>query len=353
MPYKNQQTEKEIVSIYLINPNIAEINRRFGTCHATVRRILKKHNLYMPVEKPKPINIDEVQQLYNQGLSGKTIAQKIGSKYTTFVNWCRDNGFDLTKERKYPPRPHDDVNKFLELDKTEFWKNIDITGLKLRAYAKYFIDDNLFENIDNEYKAYILGYMYADGNSHDGAFQATSTDLDILEKMKYCLKFSGKIRIARTHENGNIYYNLYCRCSKICYDLNEKGCPERKSLILKFPDESILPKHLTHHFIRGYFDGDGSIFVSRIKGWDEWAMAFVGTREFMEGVAKHLSFPVRYTQTREGRNNWTITFCKLEYLKQAINYMYKDATLAMTRKAKLADECLQYIYEHQLYKGKI
>ena len=39
----------------------------------------------------------------------------------------------------------------------------------------------------------------------------------------------------------------------------------RKSLVVKFPHESILPKNLLHHFIRGYFDGDGSIVNSSGK----------------------------------------------------------------------------------------
>ena len=30
-------------------------------------------------------------------------------------------------------------------------------------YRKYFFDFNFFEKIDNEYKAYWLGFMYADG----------------------------------------------------------------------------------------------------------------------------------------------------------------------------------------------
>ena len=32
------------------------------------------------------------------------------------------------------------------------------------------------------------------------------------------------------------------------------GCVPRKSLIITLPS---IPKNLMHHFIRGYFDGDG------------------------------------------------------------------------------------------------
>lgn len=52
------------------------------------------------------------------------------------------------------------------------------------------------------------------------------------------------------------------RSQKTVDDLKQLGCIERKSLILKFPTEEQVPFDLLHHFIRGYFDGDGSIFYT-------------------------------------------------------------------------------------------
>ena len=44
------------------------------------------------------------------------------------------------------------------------------------------------------------------------------------------------------------------------------GCTPKKSLTLKFPDISIFKNmDLIRHFIRGYFDGDGSVFISNEK----------------------------------------------------------------------------------------
>lgn len=42
-------------------------------------------------------------------------------------------------------------------------------------------------------------------------------------------------------------------------DLINLGCIPRKTLVLKFPNESTVPKQLIKHFIRGYMDGDGCI----------------------------------------------------------------------------------------------
>lgn len=345
------EQEQDIIKMYTNNQSITSINNKYGTCHETIRNVLKKYNIYKQIEKPKEFSTEKVELLYDSGLNGKTIARELGIKYTTFISWCRRNNFDLSKRRKYPERPNDDIKKVVNLNKTKFWKNIDFCGLELRPYAKYYLDENFFEKIDNEQKAYLLGYWYADGNVFKTSCQATSVDMDVLEKAKYCMKFSGKIKTKKSKKNNNLYNTLYIRSSKLTSCLIGMGCVENKSLVLKFPSSDIVPEHLIHHFIRGYFDGDGSIFCGKSKKWDEWAITFVGTKEFMEGIEKHLNIPVRYVKTKSKGNNWVITFCKLEYMKSALEYMYKDATITMNRKAELANQCMQYIYEHQLYKG--
>lgn len=343
--------DNPIVQAYLDGKSLTQIARENGHCCLYIKNILVKNNIYKPPQKPNPINKKEVISLYNQGMNGKNIALRLGIKYTTFIGWAKRNKITL-RQREYKTRPKDDIAKLVEINKTNYWYDIDYDK-SLRNFAKYHLDSTFFNKIDSEEKAYILGYWYADGNVYKTSLQATSMDLDILQKIKYYLKFSGPIRSKRSSQNNNIYYNIYIRCAEMAKSLINNGCPEKKSLILKFPPTDILPQHLVHHFIRGYFDGDGSIFCSMSKGHPEWAMGFVGTKEFMDGVVEHLNIPVRYNQTRPGRNNWTITFCKSEYLEKVLHYMYKDAHISMNRKTILADQCLQYIYEHKLYKGKI
>ncbi len=80
-------------------------------------------------------------------------------------------------------------------------------------------------------------------------------------------------------------------------DLCKHGCVPNKSLILEFP--KTVPSDLIHHFIRGYFDGDGSVFITR-KKWirtpktlprieytDYIGISFNGTKELLEGINEH------------------------------------------------------------------
>ena len=97
--------------------------------------------------------------------------------------------------------------------------------------------------------------------------------------------------------------------------LISKGCVPNKSLILKFPSEEILPKELQRHFIRGYFDGDGTIGLyphSKTNPKLEESLLIVGTKPFLEKVQDVLSIG---NQTGEG---WFLTAEMIEYMEHGI-----------------------------------
>lgn len=128
---------------------------------------------------------------------------------------------------------------------------------------KYNHDENYFENIDSEEKAYWLGFMYADGYITNNSFGFSINSIDI----NHAIKFNESLQATNPiHEYKGTGYNkdsIMCRTlltsAKTVNDLIAKGCIRNKTLQLKFPTEDIVSKSLMHHFIRGYMDGDGSI----------------------------------------------------------------------------------------------
>lgn len=58
-------------------------------------------------------------------------------------------------------------------------------------------------------------------------------------------------------------YCVHLTSDNMFVDLCKHGCVPNKSLILTFP--RTIPDNLIHHFIRGYFDGDGSVFILNKK----------------------------------------------------------------------------------------
>ena len=79
--------------------------------------------------------------------------------------------------------------------------------------------------------------------------------------------------------------------NKLVSDIEKLGVIENKTLVLTFPE---LPTELVHHFIRGYFDGDGSVFLCNDPRpeYDNIYLGIniCGTKEFLEGLTHHLPF---------------------------------------------------------------
>jgi intein/homing endonuclease len=129
------------------------------------------------------------------------------------------------------------------------------------------IDENVFDSIDTEEKAYWLGFIYADGciGSSDNSLEISlkSSDSEHLEKFNSFIKGpSNKVKIGNVKCGDKICER--CRWAihnfHIHEVLNSYGCVPAKSLILEFPNESIFKnKSLIRHFIRGYWDGDGCL----------------------------------------------------------------------------------------------
>lgn len=217
-------------------------------------------------------------------------------------------------------------------------------GIKSRtvqenSLIKNQLSPDYFERIDSEEKAYILGLLYADGwNSVKGrevGIELRDYDLDILEKIQKSIGGNTKLNKIVQKYNGQIKYAYRLYSQKYCEDLAKLGCVPNKSLVLKFPTEEQVPKHLISHFIRGYFDGDGSVskYAKNIK------VNFTGCTNFITSLRDYLASikVVPQNKLNFGKDKERKAFCMMEWngkrnCKSLYNYMYKDATIFGNRK---------------------
>jgi len=133
--------------------------------------------------------------------------------------------------------------------------------LGLRRTIRHFITNPDFFNIMTPENSYWGGFIAADGCVSRNALEIELSIIDA-EHLKTICKFVGRddsLFFRKRYRNGKIfeYASVSVLSAKIIEDLfknfNIVPC---KSLILQPPD---LPRCLRRHFIRGYFDGDGSI----------------------------------------------------------------------------------------------
>jgi len=145
--------------------------------------------------------------------------------------------------------------------------------------------------------AYVLGFIYADGNiifTKRGTWfwSLQINDKEILEEIKKVINSEHIISKKKKYNNRKQSYRLQVGSKEMCEDLMHLGLTERKSKTILLPE---IPKKYFPDFLRGYFDGDGGVWVGfknkqRIHKIYAISTAFTsGSREFLV-VLKEILF---------------------------------------------------------------
>ena len=238
-------------------------------------------------------------------------------------------------------------------------------GIKVRSNReqalKYKCDESYFENIDTPEKAYWLGFLYADGflerkrKHSNGKFGISLAlkDKKSLIDLSNALKSNYKIPTYETSSGYKIgvkYSKLIISSPKIVNDLLNLGMNYNKSFNLDFPTDEQVPKYLKLHFIRGFTDGDGSIYSTvNKKGHREATIKWCGTYNMMMGLKEFLNINVKtkLSQRHPDRNNNNYNYQvggNIQFVK-VMNMIYKDSTevTRMERKFKIYLQILKEI----------
>lgn len=223
-----------------------------------------------------------------------------------------------------------------------------VTKHKYGSWAvKYSFDKNFFKTIDTQEKAYWLGFIYADGcvEKHGLSILLSTDDIDHIEKFKNDLKSTHPIasRAQPIKDKGKIVRiqnssRIRISSIELAADLIRLGVFYNKSKILKFPNEDQVPAKFIHHFMRGYFDGDGSIWKSINKSKVNYCYGFslISSNEFVMSYTEKLKelidiplSPIIPTNT-DGIS--FIRYRDRSILKKIYNFLYTDSTVFLDRK---------------------
>ena len=223
---------------------------------------------------------------------------------------------------------------------------------------KYNIDDNYFNEIDTERKAYILGLMYADGCVYPNSakLDLKTEDIKLLEDIALEMKNNCPIKTYKYKKKSYFKYQdktyefdcsmsrLSMHSKQIVQDLHKHGCVSSKTLILKFPNNKIVDKSLIKHFIRGYLDGDGSISYSERSSSSKYRssylhfnITFTVTYDVIYGIKSVLYNIVPFdgdirSRWKDSNNNCTLSIDGNNICFKILNWLYKDATIYLERK---------------------
>ncbi|WP_186431436.1 LAGLIDADG family homing endonuclease [Clostridium sp. BSD9I1] len=209
-----------------------------------------------------------------------------------------------------------------------------------KSHKVYKINDSFFKKIDTEDKAYWLGFIYADGfitMPHSFGLSLAAKDKSHLVKLLKCLESNYPLHDYETDGKygKHPYSRLLINNEEIFRDLQDKNVRLRKTLIIEFPNEEVLPKELYKHFIRGYFDGDGSLILSegsinfKICGTKEFLFKFI---QIFNEVSKYDFKYKLYKRNKDNKNNYYLSYGGLRKVYSILSYLYKDSTIFLDRK---------------------
>ena len=220
-------------------------------------------------------------------------------------------------------------------------------GINTRLKNRYILDENYFVCIDTESKAYILGFIYADGFVGDEKFNnivIAVNDLEILEFIAKEFKFTGNIRKTKKggFENSKCGYSLNFSSKIMASRLREIGLYPNKSLTIDTLPQ--IDKKLVRHFIRGYFDGDGSIVLSHntsyykaIDGvikyiYPTYCFMILGTKGFLEEIIKEAEFNYAKIHNTKSEKIKCIKINAKKEFNNIFKYLYDNSTIKLQRK---------------------
>ena len=209
-------------------------------------------------------------------------------------------------------------------------------------------DEFYFNKIDTEEKAYWLGFLYADGCVHSNNYEISVniTDKEHIEKFKAAIKaFNHNITEIqdKRFQNAKTLYQFSIRDKQLHQDLIKWGCIPQKSLLInKIPN---IPRDYVSHFLRGQFDGDGSLHY--LRGTNNYRISFVGTKDFLNDIQKELQTNVSLQSNIAGKA-YVLQIAGRRQIERILNYLYNNSkeNNRLNRKYQKYLDCLDWAHRH-------
>lgn len=196
------------------------------------------------------------------------------------------------------------------------------------------VDHNYFAKIDCENKAYILGLIMSDGcvNFRKDKNKSPRLMLKLFSDDKYIVEWvrdqiAPKAKLSKDKNS----FRFEVTSSKLINDLMSLGVlPNKTTVGEQLP---LLDKIYYPHFIRGFFDGDGS-FSMKVKYPNKPNVNICSIhKNFLQDVVTLLDMDLKiYEEKRDTMNMFRILFTSHTTRIKFFNYMYENCSICMKRK---------------------
>lgn len=215
------------------------------------------------------------------------------------------------------------------------------------AALKYNFNENYFENIDTEEKAYWLGFLLADGyitkteSSRIIGLALSSVDYTHLEKLNKSLESNYPINTYEPSSSSyskNNYSRVIYNSPKMYNDLLKYNFIEHKTNVLEPPNIELLNGYIIP-FIRGYFDGNGSISLTDTRNRKSYSFKLVSTEKFLDFINNYFEEKLqisanKYYKRKDYQSVMSLEFGGNIQTQKILDLLYKNSTIYLDRKYK-------------------
>jgi intein-encoded DNA endonuclease-like protein len=216
---------------------------------------------------------------------------------------------------------------------------------------RYNVNHNYFENIDNEEKAYWLGFLFADGcvrNNKSGnqlVLKLSVKDEEHLKLFKDNIESEHKIGY---HQNKTVSKKgtpstsdcclIRISSNKLVNDLTNQGCTPRKTFTINKP---IIDEKFYKDFIRGFYDGDGNFFYSE-KTKASVVTIVCASEKFREFLIEVISKIPNIGKIHEKKEKYNIKIVNIVGIVSFLDYVYKESNIHLKRKKEYYEKYREY-----------
>lgn len=315
-------------------------------------------------------NIPDIIERYNNGESCRDLGKEYGVCTVTLWNVLQREGVETRSNKKLTKTQKQQLVELYQDGKNtyEIGEQLDVHSCTVQrwldklsiekrtlseALRTYSIDETYFDEIDTEDKAYFLGWMYSDGcnstydnkgkNRYNIVVQLQKRDREILDAFLSYMKSTAPLAyVAPREENEQGYYRMSIYNKRMSQMLEKHGVTANKTFNVTYP--TWLSEELQHHFVRGVFDGDGSISLTykRDGRWGGASVVIIGTEDLCHNIRQKLHNELHITPNIVDTHNTdkrirTLTIGKQLEVLEFGEWLYKDATMWLSRKREKFD----------------